>query len=64
MESFIEFGREVVVLGLGGVFAFLVAEMGAHHVHFYKRSEHTRRLPLDVVSSNNYKYKPGMYLSV
>ena len=49
VECFIVLGRPVVGLGLGGVFAFLVAEVWADEVHLHQRPEHARRLPLQPV---------------
>ena len=49
MEGFVEFGRPIVALGFGGVFALLVGEVGSDQVHLDERPEHPVRSPLNVV---------------
>ena len=53
MECFIEFWRPIVTFGFCGMLAFLVAEVRPNHVDLYKWSEHTSRLPLQVICSNH-----------
>lgn len=53
MECFIVLGGPVIGFGLGGMFAFLVTQVGANQVHFNKWSEHPSRLPLESIGSHN-----------
>lgn len=53
MECLVKLGRPVVTLGLGRVFAFLVAKMWTNQVDLDERPEHGRSLPLEVISGNN-----------
>lgn len=55
LECFVVFGGPVVVLGLGAVFAFLVAEARPDGVDLHKGSEHGVRLPVDVVHTHHCK---------
>lgn len=49
VEGLVEFRRPAVVLGFGGEFAFLVAEVRPDHRHFHEGTEHSGRLPPQIV---------------
>ena len=49
MECLVEFGGPAVVLGLGGKFALLVAEVWTNDVHLHERAEHALGLPAQII---------------
>ena len=66
MEGFVELWRPVVALGLCGVLALLVIQVGANQVDLNERPEHAGCLPLEVVGCyhcqrNTHNVKASLY---
>lgn len=54
VKGFIEFRCPAVVLGFGGEFAFLVAEVRPDHRHLHEGTEHSRCLPPQIVRRHHW----------
>lgn len=54
MKGLIELRSPVALLGGGCHFPFLICQVRADEVYFHKRLECTRRLPPEIIRSNDY----------
>ena len=63
MECFVELRRPIVSLRRRRVFAFLVAQMWTNQIDFDVRPKHVRRLPLQIVCSDDCRRKVDRLVS-